>query len=120
MDSISAFAKGAASRGRESMVFDWDEAARRIIAKGAKFASAGLRDDWEWTGGGILVNGKPDMESYTFLSSTWATPELRIGDEEPEACFKMKSETPEWDSRTKWPESALIILRGTHKEPADE
>lgn len=111
MDSITAFAIGEANRGKEVMVFDWDKAA--LIIKEGKFthASAGLHNDWEWTGGKILVDGRPVSanESYTYLSSTWATPELEVGGKVID-CYRMKSEVPGWDAHTLWPESALKIL----------
>lgn len=101
---------GQANRGKPLMVFDWDKAARMIKEIGAKYASAGLSGDWEWTGGSILSGGEPDMESYTYLSSTWAIPELYIDGDYYE-CYRMEDEVPGWDSDTKWPESALQILR---------
>ena len=112
MDSFRAFAKGEANRGRPLMVFDWDKAARLIRERGAKEASAGLSGDWEWTGGEILVDGKPHHEAYTYLASTWATPELDIDGDRVD-CFRMETEVPGWGSSTKWPESALAILGAT-------
>ena len=113
MDTLSAFAKGESNRGKPLMVFDWDRAAKLIKESGAKTASAGLDGDWEWTGGCILSDGKPDMESYTYLASTWATPQICLGDEGVEQeCWKWQSDTPEWNQQTKWPESALAILNG--------
>ena len=109
MNSILAFAKGEAHRNCERMVFDWDEAARRIKASGCSVASAGLRDDWEYTGGAIFYGGQPCFDSYTYLASTWAVPELVINGE-VEPCYKMEHEVPGWDSDTKWPQSALDIL----------
>ena len=109
MNTMMAFAMGEANRGKELMVFDWDKAASLIKESGVKEASAGLRSDWEYTGGSIFSDGKPDMEDYTYLASTWAVPELYLDGEIVE-CYKMKSETPRWDSDTKWPESALAIL----------
>lgn len=113
MDSVSAFAMGEANRGKEMRVFDWDEAARRIVAAGARNASAGLSGDWEFTGGEILAGGEiPDSEwSRPYLASTWATPMLCIGCEEV-PCFKMASELPGHDAETWWPESARAILAG--------
>ena len=110
MNTLEAFARREANRGKASMVFDWDEAARRIKAAGATRASAGLRDDWEWTGGAILEGGEP-VNEYTYLASTWAVPELRIGDGAPEPCYT-SAEGSEWDSGTKWPATALAILNG--------
>lgn len=111
MDTFSAFAMGEAHRHRPLMVFDWEKAARLIKDRGARNASAGLMGDWEWTGGEILREGKPlnRDETYTFLASTWATPELEI-DGEYIDCYRMEDQTPGWDSGTFWPESALAIL----------
>ena len=111
MDSFSAFAMGEANRGKEEMVFDWDRAAEIIKERNAQTASAGLSGDWEWTGGEILRGGAPvpKDETYTYLASTWATPELEV-DGEVIDCFKMESETPGWNSDTYWPESALAKL----------
>ncbi len=79
MDSFIAFAMGMANRGKPMMVFDWDKAAKRIKETGARQASAGLAGDWEYTGGEILVDGKPTNDGYTYLASTWAVPEIEIG-----------------------------------------
>lgn len=111
MNTEMAFAMGEANRYRELMVFDWDEAARRIKASGCSEAYAGLRGDWECTGDTIFINSKPYFKGYTFLASTWAVPELDI-DGKIEPCYKMQSETPGWNSETKWPKSALKILNG--------
>ena len=115
MNSISAIAMGMANSGREQMVFDWEKAAHIIRERSPASAYAGLREDWEYTGGAIYRNGEPVKDSYTFLASTWAVPELCI-DGEVIPCYRMKSETPGWDSDTKWPKSALEILRGESEE----
>lgn len=93
------------------MVFDWVQAAQIIKERGAKTASAGLSGDWEWTGGKILADGKPipKDETYTYLASTWAPPELEV-DGEIIDCYRMASETPGWGSDTYWPDEALAIL----------
>ena len=109
METSRAFEMGELNRGRELKVFDWDKAARRIKETGTDFAKAGLQSDWEWTGGTIFQDGKPNHDSYTYLASTWATPELDLGNG-PEDCYKMQSETDGWHSGTKWPDSALKIL----------
>lgn len=111
MDTWKAFAMGQANRGKELMVFDWEKAARIIKERGAQDVSAGLRGDWDWTGGEILENGKPvdQDKTYVYLASTWATPELCIDGELIE-CFRMQSATPGWDSSTYWPPEALAIL----------
>ena len=113
MNIFDAFIQGEIHRGNELMVFDWDKAARRIAEAQPKNASAGLRDDWEYTGGEIYRDGKPIKETFTYLASTWATPELEM-DGTVEPCYRMQSETPGWDSDTIWPESALKILEA-HK-----
>lgn len=104
MDTIIAFALGEANRGKELMVFDWLKAAEIIKEKRPLVASAGLRGDWEWTGGDIYRDGKPipKDEMYTFLASIWAVPELNIDNEETIIlsitlpCYKMESETDGW------------------------
>ena len=118
MDTASAFVMGQMHKNRESMVFDWDKAAALIRAANAQQAEAGLSGDWEWTGGKILSGGKPvpAEETYAYLASTWAVPELLIDGCIVE-CFKMASAAPGWDAKTYWPESALVIL-GTQKSTA--
>ena len=111
MNTLDAFAMGEANRDKELMVFDWDKAARLIKERNPEYASAGLRSDWEYTGGTIYENGNPVMDDYTFLASTWAVPELDL-DGDVVACYRMKHEVPEWGSTTKWPQSALDILSG--------
>lgn len=109
MDILSAFAMGEANRGKPLMVFDWDKAARLIRDRKPRVAEAGLAGDWGYTGGAIFADGKPVTDSYTYLASTWATPQISL-DGNVEDCYKMQKDTPEWDSDTKWPESALKIL----------
>ncbi len=110
MDTMSAFAMGEANRGKRLMILDWDEAARRVVTAGVRNASAGLRSDWEYTGGEILLDGKPVDDSDFYNGSTWAEPELDVG-EGPESCWKFKNDAPDgWDGNV-WPESAKRILR---------
>lgn len=113
MDTFSAFARGQANRGKPEMVFDWEKAAQIIKERGAQEASAGLRGDWEYTGGQILESGKPvpKEDTYTYLASTWATPELEVDGERMD-CWRYEENTPGWDSGTYWPEEALKILNG--------
>lgn len=112
MDTMAAFAMGQAAQGNPVKVFDWNEAATRIKVAGAQTASAGLQDDWEWTGGEILRDGEPvpHENTYVYLASTWAIPELVIDDDDPIPCWKFSDDTDGWDSATYWPASALAIL----------
>lgn len=111
MDTMSAFAMGEANRGNPMKVFDWHKAAKIIKDRNAKEASAGLSGDWEWTGGEILKDGKPvaSEDTYTYLSSCWATPELEV-DGEVVSCYTYEGQGNDWDSSTYWPESAIEIL----------
>ena len=111
MDTLQAFAMGQANRGKELKVFDWDKAAQILKDRNATSAMAGLIEDWGWTAGEILEDGKPVPadDTHTYLASTWATPTLCIDGENIE-CYKMKSEAPGWDSDTYWPQSALDIF----------
>lgn len=95
------------------MVFDWDKAARIIKESKCKYASAGLVGDWGWTCGTIYDRGKPVIDSDNYLASTCAIPSLSIDFFDLIPCYKMQSETPGWDSDTKWTESALKILENT-------
>lgn len=114
MDTLGAFAMGEAARkaGNGQRIFDWNKAAKIIKERNAEYAEAGLSGDWEYTGGTILDDGKPVLRenSYTYLSSNWATPQLQI-DGETIDCFIHDNENPDnWDAHTFWPKSALVIL----------
>lgn len=115
MNTSEAFMMGELNLGKEPMVFDWDQAAKKIRKLGLKKAYAGLLGDLEWTCGCILEDGKPVTDSYTYLASTWAFPALcfYVDDDLTKLveipCYVMESETT-WDADTKWPESALKIL----------
>lgn len=115
MDTASAFVYGSIYRDSPSRVFDWVKAASlirdRYIVGNLKVASAGLRDDWEYTGGEIFKDGSlvPEEETYTFLASTWAIPELSL-DGDIFECWVWKKDSPGWGSDTYWPEEALKIL----------
>lgn len=110
MNTAAAFAMGEANEDNEQMVFDWDKAARLIKESQCKYASAGLSMDWEWTGGTIF-DGEPVLDSYTYLSSCWATPEIEL-DGIIQDCYKMQSEVPNWNEKTKWPQRSIDILKG--------
>ena len=110
METSLAFAMGELHRNDPLMVFDWDKAAGILAMRNPDEAVAGLQDDYEYTAGTIWRSGKPVMDEYTYLASTWAHPMLIIGDEEIE-CWRYKSEAPEWNSETKWPKSAIDIVK---------
>ena len=109
MNTALAFRMGEMNRHKELMVFDWDKAARLIRDSECEYANAGLRGDWEYTGGCIFSNKRAVMDDYTFLASTWAVPEIEI-DGVVHECYKMESETNGWNSDTKWQKSARDIL----------
>lgn len=113
MDTLSAFAMGEASRGKEMRCFDWDKAAEIIRDRRPDSAAAGLAEDLEWTSGEILRDGSPVPadDTYVYLASTWATPVLILSGAEIE-CWRMHSQVPaEWGKpeNSYWPESALAI-----------
>jgi hypothetical protein len=102
---------GEIHRDNRERVFDWHRAAELIREMRPEEAAAGLSGDWEWTGGPIFRNGRhvPKDDTYTFLSSTWAIPELDL-DGDFYDCWIWLDESPEWDAETYWPVSALEIL----------
>lgn len=108
MDSLSAMARGQASKGRPLKVFDWKRAAEIIRDENPDYCEAGLAGDMEWTAGTIYANGKIIDDSYTYLASTWATPVIVVDGDERD-CFVMEPDT-DWDSGTKWPDEARAIL----------
>ncbi len=108
MDTLSAFAMGAASAHKKLMVFDWTRAAELIRDGRPERAEAGLSGDMEWTGGAIYADGETVEDNYTYLASTWAKPVL-IMDGIRHDCFVMEDST-EWDQHTKWPDEAKAIL----------
>lgn len=107
---------GRIHRDSPSRVFDWVWAAAlirdRCLDGNLKVASAGLQDDWEYTGGKIFENGSPvpAEETYTFLSSTWAIPELCL-DGDIFECWIWAKDSPGWDAGTYWPPESLAILQ---------
>lgn len=112
MDTLSAFTMGEAHKGARIKVFDWNKAAALIKERKPEIASAGLGGDWEYTGGEIYRGGKPvdKSETYTYLASNWARPELDL-DGETIDCYTYQDES-DFRSGTYWPESALKILNG--------
>ena len=102
--------------GGERMVFDWDKAAEIIRDTQPDWADAGLIEDLGNTRGRIWSNGKPKLNDYTYLASTWAVPTLFMPDREGIPCYRMEHEVPRWDAHTKWPKSAIRIVTGKDKE----
>lgn len=104
----------AIARGDKAKVFDWHKAVELIKQHNITNATAGLLGDMSYTAGEILAKGKPVTDSYTYLSSLWATPILVDDDTGKEyECWDREDKLPEkWDSGTKWPESAVKMLKG--------
>jgi hypothetical protein len=110
-------AKIAGRQGRPQRAFDWDKASSIIKEKFKEHptlvAEAGLEGDWNFTGGVIFEKGKPTNDSYTYLSSNWATPTLILTDEngleEEIECFANEADT-RFGANTKWDETSLEIL----------
>lgn len=111
MNTLRAFemnqqAIEAKSRAR---VFDWNKAAELIKDRKPKIANAGLKDDWEWTSGVIFLNGGIVRDSYTYLKSNWAEPQITLDNGDPIPCW-VYADTVPWDAETKWPDSVLDNL----------
>ena len=115
METALARIMGEITKDKEAMVFDWTKAALLIKERQPDLVRAGLRDDWENTGGTIYLNGKIVDNEYTFLASTWAVPELYFDGELIE-CYEMQNEVPNWGPETKWPKSARKILKKKSEE----
>ena len=115
MNTLDAYARAqmAFAVGHKHRVFDWHKAAHRIKEVNPQEAGAGLQDDWEWTGGPIFKDGEPvpKENTYTYLSSNHAAPELEL-DGKLEECWIYQEDSPGWIADTYWPQSALDILDG--------
>lgn len=107
---------GLANADKPLMVFDWKLAAEIIRDEKPDCVEAGLSGDWGYTGGVIYQDGEVVESAYTYLSSTWARPQILI-DGDYRDCYVMQSET-DWDSDTKWPDEAKQILLGTDEASA--
>ena len=62
-----------------------------------------------------MQDGKIIKDDYTYLASTWATPVLILEYEEEIECYVMQSKT-KYRHDTKWPQSAIDILKGAGDE----
>jgi len=106
----------AKAKGEKLKIFDWDKAAQIIRDKFKLHldlvAEAGLQGDWDYTGGIILENGKPDLDNYTYLASLWAIPTLILNwnnsEQEELECYTI--EETRFDESSKWDNESLKIL----------
>lgn len=114
MNTPDALEMGRLNRHKELMVFDWIKAAEIIRYYNVKNACVGLHGDWLQDGNSILKDGRPVRECRVFFASTWAEPELKIGNKIIK-CYRMQNEVPSWDGKTYWPKEALDILHGDGK-----
>jgi hypothetical protein len=108
-------AQDAKAKGAISLAFDWDKAGRIIKEKfktnSDLVAEAGLKGDWDYTGGEIFKDAKPTNDSYTYLQSNWATPTLILscnGELEEIECWIEANDR--FTSDTKWDDTSLNIL----------
>lgn len=109
MNTLEAFKNNMSTPDGYGKVFDWLKAAKIIKERKPKQVLAGLENDFEWTGGVIFENGKPIYDSYTYLYSRWAIPQMEI-DGELIDCW-LSEHVTDWSASTKWPKEALAILK---------
>lgn len=112
MDNRESAARCKAAGNARMMVFDWDKASRLIAEAGDGHASAGLEDDWENTGDVIFEDRQSARHEDTrlYLASIHAVPQLKLYGGDPVPCWRDAAGTS-WDAKTRWPSSALAILR---------
>jgi hypothetical protein len=108
---LIGLAKKAQPGEKRDMVFDWEKAARLINERKPDEAEAGLAGDWSYTGGLIWRDGAPVSrdESYTFLQSFWAAPQIEMDGERID-CWRYADDGCGWDSDTFWPAEAKALL----------
>lgn len=111
MDTADAFrlARAARARGDAFRGFDWETAARLIKERKPKCAEAGLEGDWDCTGGVIYQDGKTVTDSYAFLSSNWAIPQLDLDGERID-CWVVLTDPKSFNPTELWPVAAIEIL----------
>lgn len=100
------------------MAFDWQRAARLLVARNATEAVAGLAGDWGNTSGDILYKGKVVDASNRanlspYLTSLWAVPSLSIDGAEPVPCFRHVNDKAE--AERDWPEHARRWFESNRK-----
>lgn len=132
MDHMTAYMRGRASRDAPLRVFDWEKAARLIVQHKPRIVSAGLSGDWGCTGDAIYDadKGGPLADAGTYLSSTWAIPEIQLSccceDEDDGDCWRyqedLAAEGKDWGPATVWPQEALVILAeaGLYRAPLSD
>lgn len=109
---LNALGEMLFNTGNPYMVFDWAKAAQIIRDEQPTRVEAGLAGDWGYTGGVIFEDGRIVEESYTYLSSFWATPQIKV-DGEHRDCYIIADDNTEWDAKTKWPAEVRAILSST-------
>lgn len=105
----NAILKGMVSRGNRVKVFDWDKAIDILLEKDPILAYAGLKEDMGWTCGVIWRDGKPNIPSGSYLSSTWATPIIEMDDISVE-CWSWEDEC-EYNSGSTWTPELIEKLK---------
>ena len=96
--------------GNCGRVFNWDMAAMIIVERAVTDARAGLQGDHSDTSGTILRDGEIVDDSYMFLGSMHAAPELVIDGEHIECWVADDGKRP-WGCKTVWPQSARDIIQ---------
>ena len=108
MDFYGGIIQGPSKqRTKEPRVFDWAKAAELIKIHNITDAKAGLKEDWTYTSGDILINGKRPNKNdvYLFLGSEWATPILMdMGTHKEYECWRYE-ETGKFEDW--WPEDGV-------------
>ena len=128
MNTFMAWAMGqdARAKGNKMKVFDWDMLANRIkdYIDEVDRIEAFLECDRGNTNGCIFSCGSPVNDGWAYLASIWATPRFEItwknGVEEGVDCWRYQEDTPGWDAKTVWPDSALDILGLARKDVVGE
>jgi len=114
---IGAEAIQAKAKGNKHLAFDWDKAAQLIKEHFATHpdltAEAGLKGDWNYTGGTIFKKGFPTNDSYTYLASNWAKPTLILSwdkNEQLEVECSIIEDESRFNEHSKWDETSMNIL----------
>jgi len=104
-------AKSLPKEKQRTKVFDWSKAEKILAEHGWPYAEAGLAEDWPYTSGVIVRDKKKVNENDNmYLASFWATPCLKISEDEDLIECWIYQEDTKWGAGTVWPD-----LSTTHR-----
>lgn len=101
LDPLQCFIEARLPRDHPPRCLDWAKAYEILTERGWPDAHACILEDYFWTADQISRNGAPLAGCDPWVYSGWATPGLRIGEEDI-PCWRYVDPTEPEPTRT-WP-----------------